>query len=249
MAVAGDEHERGAGVERLHHAGEQVGGAGPQRRVAHPHPPAHLGVRVGREHAAALVVHQVVVDAEPARGVVERQELESAHAEHRSDLVRGQHPGQRLAAGHFHRLAHFRLLRELAGMSVRSESLLRFTGCYVTRDRCAGDARSTGSRRRGELRSHGPDTCEIPDEDATMNKARVSLDLPASLKTAAEDFARRDGVSLNQFISTAVARKVGAVEAADFFRKRGAGGDRQRAIDFLRGAPDVPPIPDGERLD
>ena len=82
-----------------------------------------------------------------------------------------------------------------------------------------------------------------------MNKARVSLHLPASLKTAAEDFARRDGVSLNQFISTAVAQKVGAVEAADFFRKRGADGDRQRAIDFLRGAPDVPPIPDGERLD
>ena len=82
-----------------------------------------------------------------------------------------------------------------------------------------------------------------------MNEARVSLHLPASLKTAAEYFARRDGVSLNQFISTAVAQKVGAVEAADFFRKRGADGDRQRAIDFLRGAPDVPPIPDGERLD
>ena len=82
-----------------------------------------------------------------------------------------------------------------------------------------------------------------------MNKARVSLHLPASLKTAAEDFARRDGVSLNQFISTAVAQKVGAVEAADFFRKRGADGDRQRAIDFLRGAPDVPPIPDDERMD
>ena len=82
-----------------------------------------------------------------------------------------------------------------------------------------------------------------------MNKARVSLHLPASLKAAAEDFARRDGVSLNQFISTAVAQKVGAVDAADFFRKRGAGGDRQRAMRFLRDAPDVPPIPDDERMD
>ena len=125
VAVAGDEHERGAGVERLHHAGEQVGGAGPQRRVAHPHPAAYLGVSVGREHAAALVVHQVVVDAEPARGVVERQELEPAHAEHRTDLVRGQHPGQRFAAGHLHRLAHFRLPGELAGVAVRCGSRLR----------------------------------------------------------------------------------------------------------------------------
>ena len=82
-----------------------------------------------------------------------------------------------------------------------------------------------------------------------MNKARVSLHLPASLKAAAEDFARRDGVSLNQFISTAVAQKVGAVDAADFFRQRGTGGDPQRAIRFLRDAPDVSPIPDDERMD
>ena len=82
-----------------------------------------------------------------------------------------------------------------------------------------------------------------------MNTARVSLHLPASLKAAAEEFTRRDGVSLNQFISTAVAQKVGAVEAADFFRKRGADGDRQRAIGFLGAVPDVPPIPDDERLD
>ena len=82
-----------------------------------------------------------------------------------------------------------------------------------------------------------------------MNKARVSLHLPASLKAAAEDFARRDGVSLNQFISTAVAQKVGAVDAADFFRKRGAGGDLQRAIGLLGAVPDVPPTPDDERLD
>ena len=47
----------GAGVERLHHAGQQVGGARAERRIAHPHPAAHLGVGVGGEHAAALVVH------------------------------------------------------------------------------------------------------------------------------------------------------------------------------------------------
>ena len=82
-----------------------------------------------------------------------------------------------------------------------------------------------------------------------MNRARDSLHLPASLKAAAEDFARRDGVSLDQFISTAVAQKAGAVEAAGFFRRRGADGDQQRAVGFLRGVPDVPPIPDDERMD
>ena len=114
MAVTGDEHQRGSGVERLDHAGEEVGGAGAQRRVAHPDPAGHLGVGVGREHAAALVVHEVVVDAEPARGVVERQELKPPHAEHRANLVRDQHPRQRFAPGHLRRLAH---IRSLVGLS------------------------------------------------------------------------------------------------------------------------------------
>ncbi|MDD9982052.1 MAG: hypothetical protein OXU81_11955 [Gammaproteobacteria bacterium] len=56
-------------------------------------------------------------------------------------------------------------------------------------------------------------------------------------------------MSLNQFISTAVARKVGAVEAVEFFRKRGAGGDWERALGFLRAAPDMPPAADDERMD
>ena len=76
-----------------------------------------------------------------------------------------------------------------------------------------------------------------------MNGARVSLKLPASLKTAAERFAKRDGVSLNHFISAAVAEKVGAAGAVEFFEKRGRGGRRDRAIALLRAAPDTPPPP------
>ena len=74
-----------------------------------------------------------------------------------------------------------------------------------------------------------------------MTKARVSLNLPASLKAAAERYARRDGVSLNQFIATALAEKVGAHGAAAFFAERSRGGDAAAAIAFLRSAPDVAP--------
>jgi hypothetical protein len=72
-------------------------------------------------------------------------------------------------------------------------------------------------------------------------KARVSLNLPASLKSAAERFADRDGVSLNQFIAVAIAEKVGAQNAAEFFERRGSRGDAERAIDFLGGAADTEP--------
>ena len=79
-----------------------------------------------------------------------------------------------------------------------------------------------------------------------MNKARVSLNLPASLKAAAERYAQRDGVSLNQFISVAVAEKVGAARAVEFFEERGAGGKPERALVFLATAPDRPPLPGDE---
>ena len=46
-----------------------------------------------------------------------------------------------------------------------------------------------------------------------MMKTRVSLNLPRSLKAAAEDWARQEGVSLNQFIACALAEKVGAKNA------------------------------------
>ena len=76
-----------------------------------------------------------------------------------------------------------------------------------------------------------------------MNKAWVSLNLPTSLKAAAERGAQRNGVPLTQFISMAVAEKVGAAGAVEFFKKRGVGGKRKRAVAFLATAPDIPPLP------
>jgi hypothetical protein len=69
-------------------------------------------------------------------------------------------------------------------------------------------------------------------------KARVSLNLPQSLKKAAEDFAAKDGVSVNQYIALALAEKIGARGAAEFFEERGKGGDPARAVAFLEGRPE-----------
>ena len=66
-------------------------------------------------------------------------------------------------------------------------------------------------------------------------KARVSLNLPRSLKKAAEDFAAKDGVSVNQYIALALAEKIGARGAEEFFAERGKGGDPERAVAFLEG--------------
>jgi hypothetical protein len=50
------------------------------------------------------------------------------------------------------------------------------------------------------------------------------LRLPKSIKAAAEKLAREEGVSMNQFVATAVAEKLAAMQTATFFNER-----RQRA--------------------
>src|SRR5258708_35725718 len=72
------------------------------------------------------------------------------------------------------------------------------------------------------------------------------LNLPESLKQEAQRRAKLDGVSLNQWIAAAVAEKIGAVNAAEYFRERGAGGTSKRLLGFLRAAPDRIPDPGDE---
>ena len=48
------------------------------------------------------------------------------------------------------------------------------------------------------------------------------LRLPRSLKDAVERLSREDGTSINQFVATAVAEKVSALQTARFFEDRKA---------------------------
>jgi hypothetical protein len=73
-----------------------------------------------------------------------------------------------------------------------------------------------------------------------MNKTAYPLKLPNSIKQAAQRLAKEDGVSLNQWISSAVAQKVGSIEtAADFFKQRATRRKGAGLIRFLVNAPDV----------
>lgn len=78
-----------------------------------------------------------------------------------------------------------------------------------------------------------------------MSKATYPLKLPASIKAAAARLAKEDGVSLNQWIATAVAQKIGAVEtAATFFRRRAGGATPDDLKRILEKVPDAPPDPE-----
>ena len=78
-----------------------------------------------------------------------------------------------------------------------------------------------------------------------MTKAAYPLKLPNSIKQAAQRLAKEDGVSLNQWIASAVAEKVGVVETAtEFFKKRSGKKTGDRLMEYLRSAPNVSPEPE-----
>jgi hypothetical protein len=67
------------------------------------------------------------------------------------------------------------------------------------------------------------------------------LRLPESIKRAAQELASQDGVSLNQFIATAVAEKVSTLSTATYFRKRAARADRAEFDRVLARLGSLPP--------
>jgi hypothetical protein len=72
------------------------------------------------------------------------------------------------------------------------------------------------------------------------------FDLPDSLVKRAEELAREDGVSLDVWVTSALAQKIGAVEtAAAFFQSRSvcAGKGLSSYLDLI---PDNPPMPGDE---
>ena len=79
----------------------------------------------------------------------------------------------------------------------------------------------------------------------------LSLRLPESLHKRLKEMAQREGISINQFISTAVAEKLSALMTVQYLQERrpgtvrcGAGEDRRRP--GRRSGPDrgtTPPAP------
>lgn len=81
-----------------------------------------------------------------------------------------------------------------------------------------------------------------------MSKGTYPLKLPASVKAAAAQLAKSDGVSLNQFIAAAVAEKVGSLRTVDVLLAQRAGRARPRdLLRYLRNAPKTTPLPGDER--
>lgn len=72
----------------------------------------------------------------------------------------------------------------------------------------------------------------------------INLRLPDSLHQRVRELAKRDNVSINQFISTALAEKMAALMTEEYLQQRAQRGRRAKYDQVLRKVKDRPADPD-----
>jgi hypothetical protein len=75
----------------------------------------------------------------------------------------------------------------------------------------------------------------------------MSLRLPESLHERARELAKREGVSINQLIATALAEKISALDTLAYLEERAARASRQSFLKALEATPSGPPV-EGDEL-
>ena len=75
----------------------------------------------------------------------------------------------------------------------------------------------------------------------------LSLRLPDSLHRKAKEVAEKEGVSINQFVTLAVAEKLSALITEDYLQERAKRGSRSRYDAALAQVPDFEP-PEYDRI-
>ena len=69
----------------------------------------------------------------------------------------------------------------------------------------------------------------------------IALRLPNSLGSELKSFAKKEEISMNQFIAAAVAEKMSAVKTYDYLKERSGKGSLKHFRGILNKIPDRPP--------
>ena len=69
----------------------------------------------------------------------------------------------------------------------------------------------------------------------------LSLRLPKSMYNQLREVAKAEGVSMNQFVTLAIAEKMATLTTLDYLEERAKRGSREKLLTILEKAPDVEP--------
>jgi hypothetical protein len=69
----------------------------------------------------------------------------------------------------------------------------------------------------------------------------LQLTLPQFMREQVEALAQKEGISIHEFITLAVAEKLATLATADYLTERAKRGSREKLLAVLAKAPDVEP--------
>jgi predicted transcriptional regulator len=71
----------------------------------------------------------------------------------------------------------------------------------------------------------------------------ISVRLPNSLHDKVRELAQQENISINQFITVALAEKISALITEDYLQARAARGSRRKFEEAMAKVADVEPLP------
>ena len=77
---------------------------------------------------------------------------------------------------------------------------------------------------------------------------QITVQLPDSIRKRAEHLAASDGITVDQFMATALAEKIAVLEAVDYIPRRAARADDQTFLQVLAKVPSGEPAEEWDRL-
>jgi len=76
----------------------------------------------------------------------------------------------------------------------------------------------------------------------------ISLRIPDSLHKVVRDLVKQEGISINQFITLALAEKVSALATQSYLEERAQRGDKAKFLAAMKKVADVEPVDERDRL-
>ncbi|MBX3012314.1 MAG: toxin-antitoxin system HicB family antitoxin [Caldilineaceae bacterium] len=76
----------------------------------------------------------------------------------------------------------------------------------------------------------------------------ISLRIPDSLHATVKQLVKREGISINQFVTMALAEKVTALATEEYLEARAERGSREKFLAAMNKVPDVEPPDERDRL-
>lgn len=69
----------------------------------------------------------------------------------------------------------------------------------------------------------------------------LNLELPESLHRKMLELAHNDGISMHQFVATAIAEKISALTTQSYLEERAKHGNKEKFLQALSKVPDIEP--------